>query len=245
LSHDVARDAKAWLVLTHLLCRAAVTPRANRRLGYTLHPGQCDETEEQLAQATGLTRKEVRGSLARLGQYGTITKGQISGQRRNVITLVNWAFYNPPAENRAMDGAEEGPTKGPTKGPRKGRERADPEEPKTIQEPEEKTTTNDVRALCGYVKDAVGYRIDTADMEKLVLKNGFWWMVEAAEHLAARPPAKRRCNNPPGFLGSEAKRALAEDGLDREGEYEPFENWRARQQKALDAKLKAITGGAA
>lgn len=229
LHHEVARDAKAWLVLTHILCRAAVTPRANRRLGYTLQPGQCDETEEQLAQATGLTRKEVRGSLARLGQYGTITKGQILGQRRNVITLVNWAFYNPPAENRAKDGAKEGPTKGPTKGPRKGQERANPEE---VQKEKTTTPSADALELSAFLRDRCNRQVGAGGLQKLIDNYGLEAVVGECE--------ERALTN--GL--SDAKRPLAViEAVLRDGEAPApigvFKTWRRAKAAPAGRDVKA------
>lgn len=236
LNHEVARDAKAWLVLTHLLCRAVWEPRVNRRMGYTLAPGECDETLEQLASATGLTYQAVKEAIKRLVKYETIKRTLHHNPRRTITSLVNWAFYQSDTPTTPEDAPDQQQTS--------NRRTPDPKEPKTIQEPEEeKTTTNDLRELSGYIRHAVGYNVDSATMAKLVLQKGFWMVVEAAEHLAARPPKARLCRNPPGLLSDLADTAQEEDGLERKGDYEPFENWRARQREAAAAKLEAIAPG--
>ncbi|MCG3185491.1 MAG: hypothetical protein ICCCNLDF_03724 [Planctomycetes bacterium] len=253
--HEVSRDAKAWLVLTHLLCRAAITPRVNRRLGYTLQPGQCDETEDQLAQATGLTRKEVRGSLARLGQYGTIAKGQVQGQRRNVITLVNWAFYNPTTENGAKDGAK----KGPKKGPRKGQERANPEEVQEV-----KTTTPAVAVqLEKFLQDYCGRTPSAQQLDKLIAAHGLDAITAEAEARAAAgeaafvgvssPAAVMRAAvkaGPPGQTGAFARwcNKAARPAVNREtlpagpdeAERKAWETWLEGPGKAFERKPSAV-----
>lgn len=208
----------------------------NRRMGYTLAPGECDETLEQLASATGLTYQAVKEAIKRLVKYETIKRTLHHNPRRTVTTLVNWASYQTDTPITPEDAPDQQPTN--------NRPTTDPIEVKAIQKlEEEKTTTNDLRELSGYIKHAVGYKVDSATMGKLVLQQGFWMVVEAAEHLAARPPKARLCRNPPGLLHDLAAKAQADDGLERDGEYEPFENWRARQRAAAAAKLEAIAQG--
>lgn len=103
--HEMASDPNATLVFLHLLTEARRDSKLNRRYGYTLQRGQCDLTQDQLAERTALTRKAVREALSRLEKYETIVRGQQKGRQPAIITIVNFDRYNPDATD---NGHQEG-----------------------------------------------------------------------------------------------------------------------------------------
>lgn len=118
----VSRDAKAWLVMTHLLLHARWAPAHNATFGYWLQPGQTDLTTPRLVDLCRLTEKEVRGAIKRLSdRYHTIKVDTVWGTPSNgtkgrairIITFERWHLYQNPAE--AQGEAQEG-DKGGTQG---------------------------------------------------------------------------------------------------------------------------------
>jgi hypothetical protein len=144
----VSADAKAWLVMTHLLLHARWSRTYNATFGYWLEPGQTDLTTPMLVGLTRLTEKEVRGALKRLEDryhtikvdtvWGTPTGGG-KGRAVRVITFERWHLYQNPAE------AQGGP-QGTTPGTRQGGQRAAEGQPKgrsiRLQEGQETSVPN-------------------------------------------------------------------------------------------------------
>lgn len=135
--HELAQDPNGWLVFTHILCEVRRQAKYNRVAGITVEPGECDLTQQQLSEATKLSRKAIRAALSRLERYETIktrpSKGQRQGHKRNVITVLNWRLYNGAQDGEGQspdgNGAPSGPTKVPS--PKKG-EKGKKEEKTTL-----------------------------------------------------------------------------------------------------------------
>jgi hypothetical protein len=125
--HELAQDPNGWLVFTHILCEVRRQAKYNRSAGITVEPGECDLTQQQLSEATKLSRKAIRAALGRLERYETIetrpSKGQRQGHKRNIITVLNWHLYNGEQEDRGQSPEQNGAPKGPTKvpSPKKGK----------------------------------------------------------------------------------------------------------------------------
>jgi hypothetical protein len=125
--HELAQDANGWLVFTHILCEVRRQAKYNRSVGATVEPGECDLTQQQLAEASKLSRKAVRAALERLVRYESIetrpSKGQRQGHKRNLIKVLNWHLYNGADSDKGQspdaNGASDGPTKVPS--PKKGK----------------------------------------------------------------------------------------------------------------------------
>ena len=82
--------------------------------GHTIEPGQMITSRASIAEACGLSEKQVRLALDKLNRAGVITTDRAGlGQR---VTLQNWAEYqSEPVEKgrkRAALRAEEGPIEG-------------------------------------------------------------------------------------------------------------------------------------
>lgn len=178
LSHEVSRDAKAWLVLTHLLCRAVWEPRVNRRMGYTLAPGECDETLEQLASATGLTYQAVKEAIKRLVKYETIKRTLHHNPRRTITSLVNWALYQSDTPTT--------PENAPDQQPTNTRRTPDPEEVKNLSSEETTTTLEAVAVrLEKFLQDYCGRTPSAQQLAKLVHAHGLDAVTAEAEARAA------------------------------------------------------------
>jgi len=87
----------------------------------TLRPGELIGGRKRIAQATGLTEKQVRRIL-RLLEKGGITASRTANGRANgvgIISLVNWELYQTEVNYRANKGASRRAHEGPTKGQRR------------------------------------------------------------------------------------------------------------------------------
>jgi hypothetical protein len=116
IDHEVSKDANAFLLMHHLLWEARREPKANRRLGVVVERGQCDLTQHQLAERSGMTRKQIRAALGRLVRYGTIrisyTKGQGRGRIHSIVTIANYERYQAASDPGAKEPSMGGPAKG-------------------------------------------------------------------------------------------------------------------------------------
>ena len=89
----ISKSPAALSVFWHLLSSAAWTDKEGEL--WNLKAGQCDLTQEQLAERCGLGRQQIRGVLGKLERVGTIKRETIgnSTNRRTIVTIVNWAAY--------------------------------------------------------------------------------------------------------------------------------------------------------
>lgn len=88
-TNGLLSDIKALAVYACLLVHAAYEPRENKRYGYTLEAGDCDLTIDQVAEATQLTRNEVRGALARLDRYELVKSTDLGTNKRRLWRLID------------------------------------------------------------------------------------------------------------------------------------------------------------
>lgn len=102
---------------------------------------------------------------------------------------------------------------------------------------EEKPPPQDAQALAAYARECCSLTVPSQEVVKLLKVYGHGWVVEALEHLASREPDARFAgiDHPDRFVKSLCKKAREQDGLERDGDYEPFENWRARREAEIGA----------
>lgn len=105
-------DSTTVHVLVYLLLRANWQRKVWQ--GHVIEPGQLITSRATIAEACGLSEKQVRLALDKLNRAGVITTDRAGlGQR---VTLVNWADYQvEPSEKgrtRAALRAERGPIEG-------------------------------------------------------------------------------------------------------------------------------------
>lgn len=125
-------DPNVVAVFVQIILRANRKPR--RWQGIDIQPGSFITSREKIAEACGLTEKQVRRALEVLKGADTITTGRAGlGQ---LISLRKWEEYqDEPTENgrtRAEDGAGRGPEQGRTRaGTKEGRESGEGENVRT------------------------------------------------------------------------------------------------------------------
>lgn len=93
-------------------------------------------------------------------------------------------------------------------------------------------------ALVEYARLFVDLSMSVVEVGKLINSYGFWWVVEALEHLASHHPSDRFAGiqYPDRFVKSLCKRAMNEDGLERgDYEYRTFSGWTAEVQAKVPA----------
>jgi hypothetical protein len=93
------RDQAVYKVFTFLLLTAKWDDCTER--GVTLKAGQLITSRAKLAREIGLTESEIRTALDKLKLTNEITS-EIANNK-NVITIVNWAFYQSGDENIASE----------------------------------------------------------------------------------------------------------------------------------------------
>lgn len=128
------RKVTEWALFTdpacvQMLCWVLVNvTREKRRVNckgvwIDLEPGDCYTTQQSLQASLGRSRMQIRNSLSKLIEDGTILTNQVSN-RVTVISLVNWEVYmdwksdgnqpgNQPATNRQPTGNQ--PVTNPSK----------------------------------------------------------------------------------------------------------------------------------
>jgi len=113
-------DSAMVHVWTYLLLRVNWTTR--RWQGIEIHPGQVVTSRDRIAEACGLTEKQVRRVLDEL------EKGRMIERKRagfgQLVTLVNWAEYQDGPSDEGRQRADAGAVSGPFQ----GRQRAGNEE---------------------------------------------------------------------------------------------------------------------
>lgn len=124
LDSEIAREPITSHLFTHMLLRAARFPREREMYGYRLEIGELDETQEQLATASGLSRKQVRTCYTKMKNacmISTRAVGHGRGRQRNVTTIVNYATYQIGDDDKGHQvGTQTAPqtgTQGANKGP--------------------------------------------------------------------------------------------------------------------------------
>lgn len=115
LDSMVWKDRKLWRLWSWILMSARWRPGRDLlgRKPVDVGPGELYATTEGMAQATGLTVKEVRSALALGARVGVLrAEGTAWGTR---ITIVNWQEYQG---QDAASGKKNAPTKGGPRGQR-------------------------------------------------------------------------------------------------------------------------------
>jgi hypothetical protein len=123
LHSEVAREPMVSHLFLHLLLRAAWRPKERPMYGYTLAIGELDDTQEQLAAASGLSRKQVRTCYDKMLNAGMIQVRQIGqgrGRHRNVTTICNYTRYQNGDGDEGQQGATVGAANGTQGGTPKG-----------------------------------------------------------------------------------------------------------------------------
>lgn len=131
------QDSHVTHVLIYLMLDA--NWKAGRFLGIDVPPGSTVTSREKISKGTGLSEKAVRIALDKLEQGRVIERNRAGNGQ--LVTLVNWAKFQPDEDNRGRLRAGEGADLGPTKGQRKGRLGASIEEGKKLRMEEGKNSS--------------------------------------------------------------------------------------------------------
>lgn len=181
------------------------------------------------------------------------------------VVLPNFAEFNVPVDQRAadrqkryrdrlkagladdnapevaspsgQDGVYRNVTRDVTRNDRPDQTRPRPEKTKEKQPP---PTVDDARALAGYAVEACFTNPGAVEVGKILKVYGFGTVRSVFEHLASRDPGHwDTVRKPLALVRDLCNRVRDGEELQAQGEYEPFENWRARR----DADVAAVGGG--
>lgn len=185
--------------------------------------------------------RDVESGLSAIEQADLVKFYTLSGKRYGVL----WNFrqkrgykphqlYPPPPPNLVeWQKTGESSWEPPDDHPRKTK----PNQTKANQGKSNQSLGVHPALLCGYALEACRVRLtlkEAGDILQNVNPQHDWAVVAALEVIAARDERTRwnRVKSPPAMITAMAQEIRDGIGPQPEGEYEPFENWKARQEAA-------------